>query len=301
MKFYSLALKSTALAVLVSFSSFAMETDIEMGGIAPSTPRSYAAYWVALGVALTSSSLGGLWYAHEPLLLKDNFDDGDIETNTGSGAVGSGFRSFNFMGPGQVSEAQGLATISGSGIVKEIQSKDAFDPTNTTSTWVITQTDQRWAQGVSIGWAWAGKQFCCEATAILEVAGSRITFDLQAKDKTTGHQPNGRYLEISNGSKTANAVFKGNKASALQPITAKLFLGESEWRVDVTGADIDVHQKGNYQQCKSPINGKCISLNDVLDFVSKNSDEGRTMRPTAAVFREGILGAIDSVEVRRTR
>jgi uncharacterized repeat protein (TIGR01451 family) len=223
------------------------------------------------------------------VLLRDDFEDSDIATNSTQGGVGDGFDLRTFAGNGSVLEANGAVTLSGTATIKYLQSKDSFDPIGKTLTWVIRNRSSEATQGVAIGWVQANKVPCCDPTVILDIQGQRVGFDLQAKSADDPFQPQGRYVEIPLGSTTPNAIYT-NSAS---PITASIYVDTARWKIDLTGDGVDIHKAGDYRSCPHPVKGSCINLTDVLIQKGVN----RRLRAFASVGRENISGTFDSVVV----
>jgi hypothetical protein len=194
------------------------------------------------------------------VLLRDEFDDGDIGTNSAPGVTGGGFELRAIAGSGSVVEADGAATISGTATIKYLQSKDAFEPVGKTMTWVISKRSSVATFGVAVGWVQANKAPCCDPNVMLGIEGNRVVFDLQAKRYDEPFQSQGRYVDIPLGSTAPNAVYT-NPGS---PITATVYVDTTRWKIDITGDGVDIHQSGDYQHCPKPVKGSCISLNDVL-------------------------------------
>ncbi|HST22589.1 MAG TPA: protein kinase [Blastocatellia bacterium] len=219
------------------------------------------------------------------VLLSDEFDDGDIGTNS---VAGGGFDLQTFAGSGSVVEADGAATISGTATIKYLQSKDAFEPVGKTMTWVISKRSPMASFGVGVGWVQANKVPCCDSSVMLSIEGNRVVFDLQAKTFDDPFQPQGRYLNIPIGSMTPNEVYTNSGS----PITASVYVDTAQWKIDVTGDGVDIHQSGDYSHCPKPVKG-CISLNDVLVQRGVN----RRMRVFASAGRENVSGTFDSVVI----
>ena len=221
------------------------------------------------------------------VLLRDEFDDGDIGANTGG--VGGGFELRTFTGSGSVVEADGSATISGTATIKYLQSKDSFDPIGKTLTCVIRNRSAEATHGVAIGWVQADKVPCCEANVFLGIDGHRIVFDLQAKTFDDPFQAQGRYVEIPIGSTMSDAVYTNGGS----PITASIYVDSIQWKIDLIGDGVDIHKSGNYRSCPTPVKGSCITLADVLIQRGVN----RRLRAFASVGRENVSGTFDGVVV----
>jgi uncharacterized repeat protein (TIGR01451 family) len=221
------------------------------------------------------------------VLLRDEFDDGDIGTNTEG--VGGGFELRTFTGNGSVVEADGSATISGTATIKYLQSKDSFDPIGKTLTSIISNRSAEATHGVAIGWVQANKIPCCEANVFLGIDGQRVVFDLQAKTFDDPFQPQGRYFDIPFGSTTPDAIY----TNAASPITASIYVDTVQWKIDLTGDGVDIHKSGDYRSCPKPLNGSCITLTDVLLQRGVN----RRLRAFASAGRENVSGRFDSVGV----
>ncbi|HJQ27378.1 MAG TPA: protein kinase [Blastocatellia bacterium] len=247
-------------------------------------PNTTAAAHTAAGPTSNPEPANGM-----AILLRDEFDDGDIGSNSAPGGVGSGFELRSIAGSGSVVEAGGTATISGTATIKTLQSKDAFEPTGKTLTWVISKRSPVAASGVTVGWVQANKAPCCDPSVELGIEGNRVVFDLQAKTYEEPFQPHGRYLDIPLGSTAANAIYT-NPGS---PITASVYVDTTQWKIDVTGDGVDIHQSGDYVHCPKPVKGECISLNDVLVQPGVN----RRMRAFAFALRENVSATFDSVVI----
>jgi uncharacterized repeat protein (TIGR01451 family) len=221
------------------------------------------------------------------VILRDEFNDGDIGTNTGG--VGSGFDLRTFTGNGSVVETDGSATISGTATIKYLQSKDSFDPIGKTLTWVISKRSAEATQGVSIGWVQANKVPCCNASVLLGIEGQRIYFDIQAKASDDPFQQQGRYVQILFGSTSPDAIY----TNAASPVTASIYVDSAQWKIDLTGDGVDIHKSGNYTSCPNPVKNSCISLSDVLIYKGVN----RRLHAFASASRENISGTFDSVVV----
>jgi Ca2+-binding RTX toxin-like protein len=225
--------------------------------------------------------------AHAAVLLDDSFDDGDVATNTNG--TGSGFTPGSLGAAPGVSETGGGVTVSGSAVVRWLESNDGFDPTGTTLTAEIADRDGTGFNGVSIGWAQAGTDVCCETTIALEVSAGRTVLDLQAKTNSDGFQANGRYVNIADGNSVANAVYDGSA----EPIVASVYVDASGWAIDVIGPGVDVHQSGDYTSCLNPDAGDCVSLADVMAFPGVDG----SLRPFLAVFREDASATFSHITV----
>jgi hypothetical protein len=238
-------------------------------------------------------SLSSLAHAATVSLL-DQFDDGNIATNTGLGGVGTGFTtSYVNCGTGtgaSASESNGNVTVSGASCVHWMQSKDAIDPTQTTMIWSITSRPSTTSQGVLVGWVQAGKDACCETGVYLMIEGHRVTLDLQAKSGGDPFQPQGRYFEILAGSTTSGEVFPGFSGG---PLTAILSLNSTGWQVSIHGDGVAIDKSGSYSSCPNPVNGQCIGLADILSYSGVNG----TLRAVAGAFRENESATFDSVLV----
>ncbi len=223
--------------------------------------------------------------------LLDQFDDGNIATNTGLGGVGSGFTtSYVDCASGMgvsASESNGNATVSGASCVHWMQSNDSIDPTDTTMIWSVTSRPAGTSTGVMVGWTQAGKDACCDTGVILAIEGHRVTFGVQ-----TGNawQPQSRYFEILAGSTTANEVYDGYTSA---PLTATISVSSTGWAVSLVGDGVDIHKSGTYSSCPNPVGGQCISLNDVLTYPGVNG----VLRPFGGAFRENDSSTFDSVLV----
>ena len=229
--------------------------------------------------------------------LLDQFDDGNIATNTGLGGVGSGFTtSYVDCGTGtgaSASESNGNSTVTGASCVHWIQSNDAINPTQTTMIWSITSRPSTTSQGVLVGWVQAGKDACCETGVYLTIEGHRVTLDLQAKSGGDPFQWQGRYFEILAGSTTTGEVFPGYSAG---PLTAILSLNGTGWQVSIQGDGVDIAKSGTYSSCPNPVNDQCISLTDILTYPGVNG----TLRAVAGGGREHESITFDSVLVTST-
>jgi len=223
------------------------------------------------------------------VLLRDEFDDGDIGTNSAPDGVGSGFELRSIAGSGSVVEADGAATISGTATIKTLQSKDSFEPPGKTLTWVISKRSPVATFGVAVGWVQENKAPCCDPSVMLGIEGNRVIFDLQAKTYNEPFQSQGRYVEIPLGSTVPNAVYT-NSGSA---VTASVYVDTMQWKIDVTGDGVDIHQSGDYGHCPKPVKGSCVSLNEVLVQPGVN----RKMRAFAFALRENVSGTFDSIVI----
>lgn len=242
------------------------------------------------GIFISLSSL-----AHGATVsLLDQFDDGNIATNTGLGGVGSGFTtSYVDCGTGtgvSASESNGKASVDGASCVHWMQSNDAIDPTGTTMIWFIDSLPSTTSQGAYVGWVQAGKDACCETGIYLAIEGHRVTFDLQAKPGNDPFQWQGRYFEILAGSTTPGEVFPGYSSD---PLTAIISLDATSWQISIHGDGVDIAKSGTYASCPNPVNGQCISLTDVLTYPGVNG----TLRPVAGSFRENESAELESVLV----
>ena len=242
------------------------------------------------GIFISLSSL-----AHGATVsLLDQFDDGNIATNTGLGGIGSGFTtSYVDCGSGMgvsASESNGNATVSGASCVHWMQSNDAIDPTGTTMIWFIDNLPSTTSQGAYVGWVQAGKDACCETGIYLAIEGHRVTFDLQAKTGSDPFQWQGRYFEILAGSTTPGEVYPGYSAG---PLTAIISLDATGWQISIHGEGVEIVKSGTYSSCPNPSSGQCISLTDVLTYPGVNG----TLRPVAGAFRENESAELESVLV----
>lgn len=123
---------------------------------------------------------------------------------------------------------------------------------------------------------------------MLMIEGNRVVFDLQAKTFDDPFQPQGRYLNIPIGSMMPNAVYTNSGS----PVTASVYVDTAQWKIDITGDGVDIHQSGDYLHCPKPVK-RCISLNDVLVQRGVN----RRMRAFASAGRENVSGTFDSVVI----
>jgi uncharacterized repeat protein (TIGR01451 family) len=112
---------------------------------------------------------------------------------------------------------------------------------------------------------------------------------LQAKTYDEPFQPQGRFFDIPLGSTAPNAVYTNSGS----PVTASVYVDTVQWKVDVTGDGVDIHQSGDYLRCPQPVKGECISLNKVLIQPGVN----RRMRAFAFALRENVSATFDSVVV----
>jgi hypothetical protein len=242
-------------------------------------------------------SLSSLAHADTVVLL-DQFDDGNLATNTGLGAVGYGFTTdWIDCGTGSGvtgSEADDLAVIDGASCVHFMQSNDPIDPTRTTMIWTIEKLPADPAQGVLVGWVQDGKDACCETGIYLGIEGHRVVLDFQAKSGADPFQWQGRYFDIPAGSTATNEVFPGGVAG---PVTAILSVDEYGWRVSIHGSGIDIFKAGSYSSCPNPdpVSGQCISLNDVLTYPGVNG----VLHAVAGAYREHQSAEFQSVVVTR--
>ena len=242
------------------------------------------------GIFISLSSL-----AHGATVsLLDQFDDGNIATNTGLGGIGSGFTtSYVDCGTGMgvsASELDGKVDVSGASCVHWIQSNDAIDPTGTTMIWYIDSLPNTTSQGALVGWVQAGKDACCETGIYLTIEGHRVTFDMTAKSGNDPFQWEGRYFEIPAGSTTPGEVFPGYTAG---PLTAIISLDATGWQISIHGEDVEIAKSGTYSSCPNPSNGQCISLADVLTYPGVNG----TLHPVAGGGREHQSVELESVLV----
>lgn len=228
--------------------------------------------------------------------LLDQFDDGNIATNTSLGGIGTGFTTaFIDCGSGwgvSASELNGKGTVTGGSCVHWLQSKDAIDPTGTTMIWSIDHV----SEGAIVGWVQAGKDACCETGIYLTIEPTRLVFDLQAKTNTDPFQPEGRYFEILAGSTTPGEVYPGypvyNPGSG--PLTAIISIDATGWQVMLLGEGVQVVKSGTYASCPNPSpSGHCISLNDILTFPGVNG----ALRPVGGAGRENQSAEFGSVLV----
>jgi hypothetical protein len=223
--------------------------------------------------------------------LLDQFDDGNLASNSGLGGIGSGFTTdWVDCGTGSgvsASESNGNSTVSGASCVHWIQSNDSIDPTETTMIWSVTSRPAGTSTGVMVGWTQAGQDACCDTGVVLAIEGHRVTFGLQ-----TGNawQPQSRYFEILAGSTATNEVYDGYTSA---PLTATISLSSTGWAVSLIGAGVDIHKSGTYSSCPNPVGSQCISLNDVLTFTGVNGE----LRPFGGAFRENDSSTFDSVLV----
>lgn len=226
--------------------------------------------------------------------LLDQFDDGNLATNTGLGGIGNGFTTaYVDCGSGMGvtgSESDGKATIDGASCVHWMQSNDGIDPTGTTMIWSIDSLPSSTSQGATIGWVQAGKDACCETGIYLTIEGHRVTLDMQAKTGNDPYQANGRYFEILAGSTTTDEVYPGYGSG---PLTAILSLDATGWQVSIHGSGVAIEKSGNYSSCLAPSSGQCIGLADVLAFSGVNG----ALRPVAGSFRENLSANFGSVLV----
>ena len=130
--------------------------------------------------------------AHAADLLRDEFDDGNIATNTTG--VGSGWTTTTINYGVTATENNGLVTLSGSSTVKGIRSNDVFDPIGKTLTWKIRSRPTGGANGVNVGWTRPGGfAGCCDLGVFLEMRNDRVVFDIM---NDPNFQPAFRQLTI---------------------------------------------------------------------------------------------------------
>lgn len=86
-----------------------------------------------------------------------------------------------------------------------------------------------------------------------------------------------------------NAVYTNSGS----PVTAGVYVDTAQWKIDLTGEGVDIHQSGDYRHCPNPVKGLCISLSDILIQRGVN----RRMRAFASAGRENISGTFDSVAI----
>lgn len=226
--------------------------------------------------------------------LLDQFDDGNLATNTGLGGIGNGFTTdWIDCDPGtgvSASEADGKAEIDGTSCVHWMQSKDAIDPTGTTMIWSIDRRPSTTSQGVMVGWVQDGKDACCETGIYLGIEGHRVTLDIQAKTSSDPYQANGRYLDIPAGSTTSGEVYPGYTSG---PLTAIVSIDATGWQISIHGDGVEIVKSGTYSSCLNPSSGQCISLTDVLAFPGVNG----ALHPVAGAFRANESAELGSVLV----
>lgn len=235
---------------------------------------------LSFGILLSLSNL-----AHGATVsLLDQFDDGDVATNTGSGGVGSGFSTaFVDCGSGMgvtSSEASGKATVSGASCVHWMQSNDGIDPTGTTMVWTLDNIKE----SAIVGWVQAGKDACCGPGIYLTIEPNRVVFDFVSYTAIPGFQWEGRYFDIPAGSTATGAVYPGytRYSPGSGPMTAIVKIDASGWQVSIHGSGIDVEKSGTYTSCPNPANGQCITLADVMGSPGVNG----TLRPVGGGGRE---------------
>src|SRR5207244_2712470 len=151
----------------------------------------------------------------------DEFDDGNIGTNTGTGHIGTGFVVNGIDGSPNVAagETGGLATVSGGASNKALVSKDPIDPRGTTLTWQIATRPSTDTNGTSVGWTVPSGCGCCADGVYLGIEGGRVVFDLTHRVTPSSPQIS-RYFTILTGSSAPNEVYT-NTSSAL---TASVFV-----------------------------------------------------------------------------
>lgn len=189
---------------------------------------------VVVGMAVVSAEASAV------TLLQDNFDDGDLSTNTGLGGIGTGFTQHSHAGAGGTAvESGGTVNIKGNGAssVSSIQSDNIFNPAGLTLIWGINSAVQSGFSGVGMGWTALGTQPGGPNSVALEVRTDRLTFDLLAGGDFT------RQINIPIGSAAANAVYQWDFAS---PLVATMTLNANDWSLSVVGTNVSINQSGLY-------------------------------------------------------
>lgn len=247
----------------------------------------------------------------EDVLLYDEFDDGDIATNTAEDGVGSGFHLNLCAGGGgcpgspfgnTVTEANGVATVAGPATIKAIVSNDPIDPRGTTLIWVIRAprpdpSTTPNGEGVNVGWAESTSEGCCGNGVFLEIGEGRVVFDVIAGGTAS------RYFRIDLGSTAKNAVYTNNNST----VVAKIKLSATEWRVQINGQGVHIKKSGTFGgvdntpafdgfpdgNCDNFAGGAgpCATLNGVLNLT------GNVLHALAAGFRENASASFDRVTV----
>lgn len=263
---------------------------------------------IVAGLAALLSGVGGIVGGRvhadddEDKLLDDKFNDGNIATNTGG--VGNGFFLNLCQGGGgcpgvggTVTEANGVATVSGSATIKAIVSQDPIDPTGTILRWDISgprpTAGRRRSGGVTVGWGPPTSVGCCTNGVFVEIREDRVRLDVDLGP--LGNPSISQYFEILLGSTAHKALYTNNTSS----VSAEIRLSNSGWRVRIKGKGVDIDQRGIFGGTVAAGNctqfnggtGNCATLSQVVNA------EGGTLRALAAGFREGRVASFDRVRV----
>ena len=168
---------------------------LEVGMMYRNTRRSFS----VLGAIVSVFAFALLTASANAALLSDEFDDGDLTTNTLG--TGSGFSVTAGAGAGSVTESGGLASVFGN--IWGAQSNDAFDPTGKSLTVVINDSGFGTTfDFAAFGWVNDTDILCCAATGSVNVEfrTDRMTLDLVGANTSRG-------LSIANGSVVANEEY----------------------------------------------------------------------------------------------
>ena len=165
-------------------------------------------------------------------LLFDDFNDGDLNTNTLG--IGSGFSSNN-QGNGTATESGTFATIGRSGgFPAYIQSNDALDPLGTTMTWVVTSRlpDANFT-AAEVGWL---------ANGSTPSAGGNPQFRVELRnDRAQLHLGDTTVVSISRGTSNADGSYDWNGST---PAIVTLGLDAAGYSLQVTGAGVNINATG---------------------------------------------------------
>jgi hypothetical protein len=216
------------------------------------------------------------------VLFRDAFDDGDLQTNSAPGGIGSGYLLTQLditNNPGkQFSEADGVARISGSSTVKQLASQESFDPTGTTLTMML-KSWQRERGGVGLGWILPSGFICCDTGVDLVMESNRMYFEVMPERYYPGDD---KYFELLKGMADDNATWEG---WAEVDTILSISLEQDRWRVDMLGDGLEVRKQGTYFPG--------ATLADVLKIA------GGKLHPGVSIGQENGVGAIDSLLVTR--
>ena len=165
-------------------------------------------------------------------LLFDDFNDGDLNTNTLG--IGSGFSSNN-QGNGTTTESGTFATIGRSGgFPAYIQSNDGLNPLGKTLTWVVTSRlpDANFT-AAEVGWL---------ANGSTPSAGGNPQFRVELRnDRAQLHLGDTTVVSISRGGSNADGSYDWNGST---PAIVTLGLDAAGYSLQVTGVGVNINATG---------------------------------------------------------